>query len=293
MFILNKIPPYFWKLVFALFFTLTLLPLLIPNTDSVKFVNTSEKFSTEFRKYNSINKCYEYIDNINHLSGKETSIDTIVYVNSVSNFFKERFYHGLSIYSFQDNWIAYLTSKLFWSHLSAIVDPDDILKHSEGLCSQQNIAFTELLKFKGITSRSVGLGTKEGPGHFLTEVLYNGSWHLYDIDVEPKWEVLQFNHLSIDSLIKNRGLLYAIYDNKLQKSHVDKIIKTVKYGNPNDFPAKKMLIFHKVTFFLTYLLPFIFFLLFIKSFYKNKIMSNIHKRVDSQEYLKEELVKQQ
>ena len=47
---------------------------------------------------------------------------------AVSDIVKKRFYHGLSEYSIKDNWIAYIGGKLFWNHLVAIVDPDDIIK---------------------------------------------------------------------------------------------------------------------------------------------------------------------
>jgi hypothetical protein len=144
---------------------------------------------------------------------------------------------------------------MLWSHLSAIVIPDDILKHSEGLCSQQTIVFMELLKRKGINVRSVGLGYKEGPGHFLCEVHYLSSWRLHDVTVEPQWKNTAGHHESMAYYLNHKDSLYTVYKSRMQKNIFDKITEKAIYGKVNEFPAKNMLIFQKTTFALTYMLP--------------------------------------
>ena len=100
---------------------------------------------------NSLEKIITYNDSI-YLTKKIKTFDTAAYVKIVSETIKQRFYFGLLHYRFAENWIAALSGKLLWSHLSAVVNPNDILKHSEGLCSQQTIVFMELLKRKKINA---------------------------------------------------------------------------------------------------------------------------------------------
>ncbi|MGZ4044803.1 MAG: transglutaminase domain-containing protein [Bacteroidia bacterium] len=183
----------------------------------------------------------------------------------VSETVKERFCFGLSNYSLSENWIAYISGKIFWSHLSAIVDPEDILKHRRGLCSQQTIVFLELLDRKKIKARSVGLGFKEGPGHFLSEVLYDGEWHLFDVTKEPQWSKLNGTHRSMDYYLLHKDSLFLAYDQRINKEVFDKITQKVEYGKADAFPAMKMLLFHKTCKILIYFFPIAFFLLFINS----------------------------
>ena len=263
-------------IIFALLFLASIAPFL--GKLYQKKVHSSAKtelFDPSLEHVNSLDKVLKYTDNI-YYQKKSSTFDTLTYVQILSDFIKNKFYHGLSNYSFSDNWIAYLSGKIIWSHFSAIVNPEHILKYPEGLCSQQNIIFAEVLRKKGITSRPVGLGPKEGPGHFLTEVHYNNGWHIYDVDLEPNWEITKLNHPSIQDLVKNKDVLYKIYENKLQKSYIDLITQRVIYGEPNTFPAKKMFLFHQITLALTFILPTFFLMLFIRSIKKlQKARSNL------------------
>jgi hypothetical protein len=230
-----------------------------------------EMFLPALKRLNSIDKIYTYTDSV-YAALKLPAFDTMRYVKVVSGTIKRRFYHGLSHYSFSQNWICYVLGKTCWSHISAIVDPNDILKYPEGLCSQQNIVFMEVLKKKGITTRTVGLGTVEGPGHFLSEVQYSNKWHLYDVDVEPNWKATTFNHESLEVLLANKGELYKIYEGRLTNAIIDKIVLKINYGVPNKFPAMKMLVFQKATKICTYVIPVFFLLLSIWYYRKYKML---------------------
>ena len=243
--------------------------------------NTSgnkELFSIELSRFKSINDISAHIDGIYSATHLSPQIDTLSYIKTTSDIVKKRFYHGLSQYSIKDNWITYIGGKLFWNHLTAIVDPDDILDYNQGLCSQQTIVFLEILKRKGINTRWVGLGYKEGPGHFLAEVYYQGKWHLYDVNLEPKWERLTIRHESFEYYNHHQDSLFLAYDGIISRSIFDKIMKKVKYGDVNEFPAKNMLLFHRVTKFITYLIPFILGLLILITLYKQKVPSKIIKK---------------
>lgn len=218
----------------------------------------------ELSSIQDVSSALQFIDQ-QYKSSTNIGLDTLAYVQIASDFTKNRFYHGLSHYSFSDNWIACLSGKLFWSHLSAIVSPDDILKHNEGLCSQQTIVFMEILRRKNILTRHVGLGYKEGPGHFLAEVFYAGGWHMYDVNLEPNWKRITNHHKSIEYYRSNQDSLYKVYEGIIDKSVFNKIMKNVKYGNANEFPAKKMLLFHNLTQVLCYAFPVIFLVVFLRS----------------------------
>lgn len=256
--------------LFGIFFLLSILPFGTRLFEEKTEHNSShELFDSTLLSINSIELAENYIENRYNLQ-KHSQFDTVNYVRLSSNFTKNRFFHGLSRYSFSDNWIAYMAGKLIWSHLSAIVNPNDILKHSEGLCSQQSIIFMELLKRKHIDVRAVGLGYIEGPGHFLSEVRYNNSWHVYDISKEPNWQALSNNNnrASMDYYLAHKDSLFLVYKSRIDKATFDKITQQVHYDKPNRFPAKNMLLFHQVSFVLIYFLPLLFLLAFFIA-YKN------------------------
>lgn len=256
--------------IYGILFCLSILPFLgkFLKKDDVLPVN-HELFNPKLSSIQDVSSAIIYIDE-KYNSHSHLGFDTVEYVQLVSDFTKNRFYHGLSHYSFSDNWIACLCGKMFWSHLSAIVSPDDILKHNEGLCSQQAIVFMDILRRKNIVTRNVGLGYKEGPGHFLAEVFYSGTWHMYDVNLEPNWKKITNHHKSVDYYRMHPDSLYCVYDGILNKTVFSKIMKKVKYGNANEFPASKMLLFHGVTLAFCYLFPAVLLIMFLIQFYKNK-----------------------
>lgn len=224
----------------------------------------NELFKSELIYLNSIDKVVSHADSLYKLTNI-IGFDTAKYVQIVSETIKQRFSYGLLHYKFSENWIAALSGKLFWSHLSAVVDSDDILKHSEGLCSQQTIVFMEVLKRRGINVRSVGLGEVKGPGHFLCEVHYENSWRLHDVTKEPQWSKIVNHHESMEYYLANKDSLYAVYENRIKRKEFDKIMKKVVYGKVNEFPAKKMALLHQITLLITYILPLFFLFMFISS----------------------------
>ena len=263
-------------IIYVLLFIVSIIPFFLTSPNNSNQFDGKELFTPELSYLNSVNKSISYLDSIyllNHLA----VFDTAKYVQIASRFTKERFHYGLSHYSVSENWISYLSGKLLWEHLSAIVNPDDILKHSEGLCSQQTIVFMEFLMRKKINVRSVGLGYSEGPGHFLCEVYYNGGWHLHDVTKEPEWSKIENEHLSMEYYLSNKDSLYRAYQSKLEKSEFNKITERVSYGNVNEFPAKKMLFFHQATYVFTYFLPSVFLALFLYSYRKLRKRSVVNR----------------
>jgi hypothetical protein len=230
-----------------------------------------EMYNSELGHLNTVGKMLDYCDSIYRCDKKEADLDTAGYVFIVSRVVKERFYHSSLDYSFSENWIAKLSGQMLWSHLSSIVLPEDILKHTSGLCSQQTIVFMELLRAKHINVRSVGLGRKEGPGHFLCEAHYNNSWHLHDVSEEPEWDKIVNHHQSMNYYEHHKDSLYKAYEAKMPKEVFYTILRTIDYGKVNEMPALHMRLFHNVTRITTYILPLIFFSLFLYSYRRKRV----------------------
>ena len=232
--------------------------------------SNGEQFDSKFLNINSIDKVIKHVDSIYNIQ-KTQILDTAAYVAILNNFIRDRFYHGSLNYRFSENWIANLSGKVFWSHLSSIVVTNDILKHSHGLCSQQTMVFMEILRRKKINLRSVGLGYKEGPGHFLCEVHYDNSWHLHDVSLEPNWGKIVEQHNSMSYYLNNKDTLFLAYESKISKETFEKILEKIEYGKVNELPAKNMTFFHELTLYTTCFLPIALLFLFIRS-YRRKMV---------------------
>lgn len=255
-------------LLIVLFVLFSLLPIIsIFNIKNEYKKINAEDYQPDLISLNSTDKLINYVDSLFKIKSFKTS-DTIAYINLLNETIENRFCYGLSNYYFSDNWIAVCASKLLWSHFASIVDPEDILKHPSGLCSQQTIVFLEVLRKKGIPFRTVGLGYSEGPGHFLSEVSYGGNWHVYDVTIEPNWEAIENQHKSMAYYLVNKDTFFVAYKDKLEEKNFKKIMEKVQYGNENQMPGKNMLMFHRVTKIITYVLPLLFLVLIIATIKK-------------------------
>lgn len=246
----------------------SIIPLFISSGKFISKYNTTELYDSTYADVEDIESAILFIDKYYQKTAATTNFDTILYTSLASDFVKARFYHGLANYTVSDNWIAYLTGRYLWSHFSAIVNPNDLLKHDEGLCSQQTIVFLALLKQKGISFRSVGLGYPEGPGHFLAEVRYQGTWHLYDVTMEPQWEKISEKNMSMAYYQQYPDSLYLTYEQRMRPDVFNKIMEKVEYGVTNVLPAKNMRLFHQTTKVLIYVLPILFLVLVLISFFR-------------------------
>ncbi|MBS1647816.1 MAG: hypothetical protein JST67_10795 [Bacteroidetes bacterium] len=269
---------FFFFLLFLSLFLLSLAPFIYTHTDYYEFKIKPKKERYNYslaQKITTIPSATRYIDSLYYTTYKKSKIDTALYIKQVTQFVKESFYHNVLNYSAQENWIANLCGKLFWSHFSAVVSPDDIIKHPKAICSQQAIVYMELLKNKGIKSRKVGLGHKK-LGHFITEIWYDKGWHLYDVNKEPDWDKITNPHKSMEYYKQNPDTLYKVYESKISRATFNELIQKVEYGQANAFPAPRMLWFHRITKILTYLLPCLFFVL--TAYYFLKIRAEKRKK---------------
>jgi len=88
-----------------------------------------EEFNPALIRLRNITQLLQYCDSLygNHSIART---DSLAYANIISHTVRQRFYHGLSTYSFNDNWVLYA---LQWvhPHSRAIVNENDILKFNQ------------------------------------------------------------------------------------------------------------------------------------------------------------------
>lgn len=211
-----------------------------------------------FPQIQSISDLVGYIQQ--HFKGKKNSNE---FVNYIAFTISRRFYHGYSYYSGKDNWIADLAGKFVWSHLSAIVVPDDILKHPHAACSQQSIVLMACAKYFGMDYRKVSFNH-----HYAMEIKVNGEWHY----VDPNVEVIPLKG-SVNELM-NDGDLYSLYSAKMKGVNVNELLGRPQQGIVNEYPAVKTACFQKIAYFFShYFILFVFVLELFLFFrlYKNEL----------------------
>lgn len=220
------------------------------NSDYAKIVK-SELFDPSLSRLRSIPDFVSYCDSVyGHIY--INSSDTERYATIVSQILRERFYHGYSYYELGQNSFGYLFAPLIKKDLSAIVIPNDILKHPMAACSQQSIVGMEVFKKKGIEVRKIGFFADGYGGHFCFEAFFGGKWHFFDPDLEPQLSLMVSNHFpSVFELVKNDSLLHQMYF-KQDKDYIEKLFLSYSYGPVNKFPAANARIYQYMTKFLSY-----------------------------------------
>ncbi|HEX8532392.1 MAG TPA: hypothetical protein VF646_20295 [Cytophagales bacterium] len=230
----------------ALFFVTTALSLfqwLSPRSADAVPVPAAEKYDSRLAYLTSVNQATRWLDSTAALRDiKPSSRD---YVDLADSLIRLRFVHGYSYYRPSDDYISYLLGRLVWSDLSAIVDPDDILKFNRAACSQQAIVFMAILRQKGYRTRKVSL-----KGHFCTGVLYEGQWHFYDSNKEPRFSKAQPIPSSLE-LMTNKNLAYQAYSGILTQKQVDEMFSEVTLEESDALPGYRVRVLHGITCFLS------------------------------------------
>jgi len=225
----------------------------------IPLYNHKEEYDPSLRYLNSIKKLELYCDSLFYLSnGKYTAGQSEkIYTDIVSSVIRKRFYWGYSWYSFSDNYLGFVISKITGKDYAAIVDPDDIMKHPNAACSQQAIIMMEIFKSKGFKTRKVGFLGNNKDGHFACEIFYGNKWHFRDPTFEPDTAVLnKYDKPNIEFLSTHKDVLFSSYRNHItnysrDSSYVLDVFKHYSYGKTDVFPAKNALIFQKITKFLS------------------------------------------
>jgi hypothetical protein len=230
----------------ALFFVTTALSMfgwLSPRSVDAVPVPASEKYDPALSCLTSVDNATRWLDSTAAVRGIKPS--SRAYVDLADSLVRLRFVHGYSYYRPSDDYVSYLLGQLVWSDLSAIVQPDDILKFSRAACSQQAIVFMAILRQKGYRTRKIGL-----KGHFCTGVFYDGNWHFYDPNKEPQFS--QNRPIpSTPELLANKALLYSAYDGIMSKAQLDELFSRVELLESDVLPGHRVRVLHKITSFLS------------------------------------------
>ena len=216
----------------------------------------NEEYNLDYGRFNSISKILSHLDSAAFLQDQPLT-SSRYYVDCLDTLFRNRFFHGYSHYNIEDDYISYFLGKYVWYDLSASVDPEFILSHNQAACSQQSIAFMAVLRGKGYKVRKVGLN-----GHFCTEVFYDGSWHLYDTNLEPSFKKDR-PIPSVEYLTINKSSLYEAYKGKLNKEGLDYMFADPQLEVVDELPGKNIRMFHKVTQVLSHSLWLFIFIVYL------------------------------
>lgn len=225
------------------------LLLILPNFFNVTLEQKPEYNKVEFfdpllSKINSVQKLTNYADSI---SQKKYNRSSLQYALVVSNVLENRFYHGFSVYSLRQNWIAAITQYLFGHYVANPVLPEDILKYPYAGCSQQAIVLTHLMKMYQVPYRSLGF-----PHHYATEMEFNNSWYFFDTNMEP---VMTAEDRNLKNWNHNSDSLKKFYHKNIAAINWgfgDGLKAEV--GEINAMPARNAYLFQIVTKYLSHLL---------------------------------------
>jgi len=223
--------------------------------------NNGEYFDPSLMSLNSISKFVAHCDSV-YGGSRINAPDTEYYATIIALTLRSRFYHGYSYYKLGQNFMAYMLAPFIKKDLSAIVIPDDILKHPNAACSQQSITGMEVFKRKGFAVRKVGFYNKNYGGHFCFEVFYEDRWHFFDPDLEPSINIMiALHHPSVEELSRDHVLIKKLYA-RHETNYMTDAVTTFGYGQINKFPAPYAMIYQYATKYLSYTLWFWLILLY-------------------------------
>lgn len=210
----------------------------------------NDHFDPSLSSLNSLDKLEAFVDSLAGHNQPDTRENIERYVELADSAVRMRFYYGLQNYQVSENFIANLAGKYIWSHFGAKVNPEHILDGRKAFCSQSSIVFQELLKRKGFDVRTVLLAN-----HFCTEVLINGSWGFFDVSYKPNFS--DTPRLSTEQLILQPHYLEQAYLYSFKEDFSKNVIANfdpskTTYGKVNEFPARRMLLFHRVSCFFSW-----------------------------------------
>ncbi len=207
-------------------------------------------------------KSLEDLDNLsNSVNGNE---QTLEYWNNVAKNLRQKFYHGYSAYTLQENWVAALAGYFFSPkiYFQYIVSPDDIMKYPMAACSQQGIVLQTLFNKKGINYKTVKFNH-----HYAVAAEIEGDWYFFDTNIEP--DFIDGKRPTLNQ-IEDIQYLKAIYP-QFDFEEVKRVLGKPEYTENNPSMAPKMMFFHQVTYYLSKTLWFFCFLGFIVCLKFNKL----------------------
>lgn len=273
--------PVLLNTFFRLFFSLGLLLLALPiflNISSLMLGNSDSKHILPVPE--SSNEIYDQnFESINNLEGLKSlirsEIDSRNYEGIeipifIDDIIRKKYFHQTAYLAADTNWVLKIFDFLFPSkEFLTAMDPKNLVKKNHGICNQQAIIFQEVIKDYEFQFASIGFDIKipeQGNfGHFVSAVKIQENWFYFDSNMEPDYDRSDPSIFS-RVLKADKGLLKKLYpEYNFSLVNKDMII----FRDLNTFPAKKGVMFQKITQFLSdfswiFLLMLAFLLRFIK-----------------------------
>jgi hypothetical protein len=235
-------------------------------------VNYVEQVNTSIvRKVQSVEDLVRLTKNQAQLYGDSNS--QIFQLESLCWIMRHRFQHAYAIYQTNENWLAVWCGKFLWHDLSAIVIPDDILKHKVAACSQVSIVIMAACKRLGFPYRKIALN-----GHYTLEANVGGKWYYIDADLKPDFLSIG-GRKSLGNIIENEYYYKLYHKSGIDSAELRRIFSQVNYGAINAEPAPRARLFHVATKFVSLHWRIIFYILFTYYFFRFNYLIIISKRL--------------
>jgi hypothetical protein len=209
----------------------------------------------------NLKKLVDYDIKKNNFAG----IDIPIYIDDIV---RRKYFHQVAYISADTNWILKIADYFFpeYFFLTAM-DPKDLMMKNHGICNQQSIIFQELIKDYTFEYASIVFDIKipnqKNFGHFATTVKVGSDWFYFDSNMEPVYD--RKNSLIFKKVLEaDKEVLKKLYP----QYNFDLLTKEmIDLRDLNRFPAKRGVMFQKITQFLSNFSWFLFliFSLLIKS----------------------------
>ncbi len=209
---------------------------------------TIEIYDEKIAKIDNLDDLKSFVDDEIQKNNFE-GIDIPIYIDDIV---RRKYFHQTAYISADTNWILkgadYLFPEFFF--LSAM-DPKDLIKKNHGSCSQQSIIFQEFIKDYKFEYASIGFGISIPDqmdfSHFVSAVKIGGDWFYFDSNLEPVYD--RKNSLILKRVLEgDKEVLKKLYP----QYNFDLLTKEmINFRDLNRFPAKRGVMFQKITQFLS------------------------------------------
>lgn len=248
--------------IFFVFFLLEFMPLKGKQYKT----GLNESFDPALMQLDSKQKITRYCDSI--LSDRQSAIPGLdkdsLFTDIASLTIRNRFYHDNAEYGIGNNFVALFLQPFFRDkEVTPIVDVDDLLKLPAAICGQQSRVLASVLRNHNIPVRKVLFDHPSFGGHYALEVFYGGRWHFFDVDKEPELEWLQqADRPSVTTLQSHPEYLAKMYKKDDPKVMAD-LFSTAITKNLEEVEGRNLLLFQRVTKFLSLTLWAVFFIVYL------------------------------
>jgi hypothetical protein len=200
------------------------------------------------------------IDNLNDFKAlvdyeiKENNYEGIDIPIYIDDLVRRKYFHQTAYISAETNWILRVADYFFPERIFlSAMDPIDLIKKNHGECSQQSIIFQELIKdynFEYVSIRlDINMPNQENFGHFTSGVKVGNNWFYFDSNMEPVYN--RKNSLIYKKVLAaDKELLKKLYPTSPEGYQFNFDLATkemINFGDLNKFPAKKGVMFQKIT----------------------------------------------